>query len=244
MLKTQQQDTEPYWSAAGWWIGLRLSLPILASMVLFGLAVGAAGARAGLSFIDNLLMNVLVFAGVSQMVAFEIWPQVFTWDAVATLTLITAVVNSRMFLASASMHVWLARVPAWQSVPLLYYLTDTSWLVSMRYRADGGRDLAVCASATFLVVMVWLVTVVAGYVLGARVGNPRIYGLDLVMPVFFVVMLVPLWNGRRRAIGWGVAGLVALVSERLLPGWWFIIIGAVTGAVVGGLLEGRRQASA
>jgi len=241
MLKSHRQDIEHYWSAAGWWIGLRLSLPILASMVLFGLAVGAAGARAGLSFVENLLMNVFVFAGVSQMVAFEIWPQTFTWGTVATLTLITAIVNSRMFLASASMHVWLAPLPAWQSVPLLYYLTDTSWLVSMRYRADGGRDVAVCASATLLIVLVWLATTVAGYVLGARVGNPRTYGLDLVMPVFFVVMLVPLWNGPRRAIGWGVAGLVALASERLLPGWWFIIIGAVTGAVVGGLLEGRER---
>jgi predicted branched-subunit amino acid permease len=241
MLKPQRQDTELYWSAAGWWIGLRLTLPILASLVLFGLAVGAAGARAGLSFVDNLLMNVAVLAGMSQMVAFEIWPQTFTWSTVATLTLITAVVNSRMFLASASMHVWLAPLPAWQSVPLLYYLTDTSWLVSMRYRAEGGRDLAVCASATLLIVVVWLATTLGGHVLGARVGNPRSYGLDLVMPIFFVVMLVQLWNGPRRAIGWAVAGAVALASERLLPGWWFIIIGAVTGAVVGGLLETRER---
>ena len=241
MLKPARPEVEPYWSAAGWWVGLRLSLPILASLVLFGLAVGAAGARAGLSFVENLAMNVVVFAGVSQMVALEIWPQTFTWSTVATLTLITAVVNSRMFLASASMHVWLARAPAWQTVPLLYYLTDTSWLVSMRYRAEGGRDLAVCAASTLFIVVVWLAMTVVGYLLGARVGNPRTYGLDLVMPVFFVVMLVPLWNGPRRAVGWAIAGFVALATERLLPGWWFIIVGAVAGAVAGGLLEERRQ---
>jgi predicted branched-subunit amino acid permease len=241
MLTTQQQDTKPYWSAAGWWIGLRLSLPMVAGLVLFGLAVGAAGTRAGLSLVDNLLMNVFVLAGMSQMVALEIWPQTFTWSAVATLALITAVINSRMFLASASMHVWLAPVPAWQSYPILYYLTDTSWLLSMRYRAEGGRDLAVCASATLLIAVLWVLTTTIGYFLGALVGNPRTYGLDLVMPVFFVVMLVPLWKGPRRAIGWGVAGIVALLSERLLPGWWFIIVGSVVGAIAGGLIDERRH---
>ena len=48
------------------------------------------------------------------------------------------------------------------------------------------------------------------------------------MPVFFAAMLVPLWRGPRRAIGWGVAGVVAVAAEHVAAGWWFIIAGAVS----------------
>jgi predicted branched-subunit amino acid permease len=57
------------------------------------------------------------------------------------------------------------------------------------------------------------------------------------MPVFFVTMLVPLWRGARSARPWVVAGSVALVVHALVPGYAFIIAGALSGAVAGALLE-------
>ena len=51
-------------------------------------------------------------------------------------------------------------------------------------------------------------------------------------------MLIPLWQNAprraKRAIGWIVAGVVALAVEHLVPGWWFIIAGAVAGAIAEG----------
>ena len=58
-----------------------------------------------------------------------------------------------------------------------------------------------------------------------------------MLPIFFAAMLVPLWRGPRRAIGWGIAGVVALVASQLVPGWWFIVIGAITGSIVGGFID-------
>jgi predicted branched-subunit amino acid permease len=73
------------------------------------------------------------------------------------------------------------------------------------------------------------------------VVEPKKYGLDLVLPVFFVAMLIPLWSGARRAIGWGVAGIVAVAAEQVLPGYWFVIVGAVSGALVGGFLDDTKE---
>ena len=78
----------------------------------------------------------------------------------------------------------------------------------------------------------------AGYLLGAVIANPRALGLDLVMPVFFAAMLLPLWTGKRRAIGWVAAAAVALIVDALGFGWWFIIAGALAGAVVEGFADG------
>ena len=50
-------------------------------------------------------------------------------------------------------------------------------------------------------------------------------------------MFVPLWRGVRRAIGWAVAGAVALIVSFVVPGWWFIVIGALTGSIVGAFID-------
>ena len=76
-----------------------------------------------------------------------------------------------------------------------------------------------------------------GFLLAGQLADPRKYGVDLVMPAFYAAMLVPAWKGPRRAIPWAVAGVVALAVQHVLPGWWFIIIGSVAGAISAGLMS-------
>ena len=106
----------------------------------------------------------------------------------------------------------------------------------MRYRAEGGSDAGVFAGSAALFYGAWLFATCLGFYAGTMITDPRVYGLDLVMPVFFGVMLVPLWRGARRAIAWVIAGAVALVTEHFVPGWWFIIAGSIAGALAGGFL--------
>lgn len=68
------------------------------------------------------------------------------------------------------------------------------------------------------------------------VSDPHRFGLDLVMPVFFAAMLVPLWRGRRAAVPWAVAGAVALLASKLLPGHLFILAGALSGMLTAALV--------
>jgi predicted branched-subunit amino acid permease len=60
------------------------------------------------------------------------------------------------------------------------------------------------------------------------------------MPSFFAAMLVPMWRGAGRARSWLVAGATALLVDWLLPGWWFIVVGAVAGALAGAFLDDRE----
>jgi predicted branched-subunit amino acid permease len=69
------------------------------------------------------------------------------------------------------------------------------------------------------------------------IADPRRYGIDLVMPIFFAAMLIPLWRGGKAAVAWIVAGVVAVAVHQLAGGWWFIVAGAVAGSVVGGYLD-------
>jgi len=86
---------------------------------------------------------------------------------------------------------------------------------------------------------VWIAGTVAGFLIGAAVADPQRYGLDVILPVFFTALLVPMWRGTRAAVPWAVAGVAALVAAWVLPGGWYIIIGTIAGAIAGGMQDER-----
>jgi 4-azaleucine resistance transporter AzlC len=237
MGSVEQQASAPYWSVAGVNLGLRLIAPVLPIQIMFGLAFGALAAQKGLSLFDATMMSLLVFAGASQFVAMEIWAEPLTFAAIVTLTLVTAMVNMRFFLMSASLRPWLGPLPAWQSYSTLATLTDPGWIAAMRYRAEGGGDAAVFLAGGLAMWVLWIVSTVPGYLIGTLLTDPKSIGLDLVMPAFFTVMLVPLWRGGKRAISWAIAGVVALLMAKFVPGYWFIVGGALAGSIAAGFID-------
>jgi predicted branched-subunit amino acid permease len=145
-----------------------------------------------------------------------------------------------MLLMSAALYPWLKASPPWRIYPTLHLLTDPSWLISMNYRAKGGTDAGVFLGSSVLLGIAWVSATCIGHAGGMLIADPRRYGIDLVMPIFFAAMLVPLWRGGRPAMAWIVAGAVAIAVHQLAGGWWFIVAGAVAGSVVGGLLDDRE----
>jgi predicted branched-subunit amino acid permease len=240
-MSTSDSENPSHWTAAGFRHGLRLGLPVTPGVIAFGLIVGAVAERQGFTFVQHLALTVLVYSGIAQLVMLELWPKLIDLGTVATFAALTAVIGSRMFLMSVAMRPWFGQLPAWKSYPGLFLLTDSSWLIAMRYHGEGGRDPAAYYGAAIIITLGWIAGTVIGYFLGGFVVEPKTYGLDLVLPVFFAAMLIPLWSGARRAIGWGVAGAVAVTAQQVLPGYWFIIVGAVCGALAGGFLDDAKE---
>jgi len=158
------------------------------------------------------------------------------------LTLLEAVLMSGLVYAGASQFVALemwSDLPAWQSYPSLFTITDPGWLIAMHYHSKGGRDASILVGGGLAFWVLWVASCVPGYLLGAMVTDQKRFGLDVIMPAFFVVMLVPMWRGARAAIPWAIAGAVALLVAALVPGWWFIMAGAIAGSVAGGFIDER-----
>lgn len=226
-----------HWSAEGYAVGVRLAVPIMPVMAIFGLAFGAIAAQRGLSAVEASLMSALMFAGASQFVAVEMWAESLTFAGIVTLVLVTATVNMRFVLMGASLRPWLGSLPAWQIYPALAVMTDPGWLMALRYRSGGGANAATFFASGFALWLIWIGSTTLGYYLGTLVSDPKALGLDLVLPTFFIVMLVPLWRGVRRAVSWAAGGAVALLAAELVAGWWFIILGAIAGSITAGFLD-------
>jgi predicted branched-subunit amino acid permease len=220
--------------------GARLTLPLLPGVSVFASAFGAAAAQKGLTFAEALAMSAFVYAGASQMVALELWREAWSLSTILAITTVTAVVNARMILMGAAIQPWLAGAPTSRTVINLFFLTDANWLLGMRYRAEGGNDHGMLLGVGLVLWLVWTLATIPGYLAGALVAEPARFGLDLVMPVFFSAMLVPLWKGPRLALPWAFGGLVALAVQAFVPGYSFIIAGALAGALAGVFVDDPR----
>ena len=227
----------PSFTFAGCLRGARLTLPVLPGVLVFATAFGAAAAQKGLSLVQAMAVSTFVFAGASQMVALELWQQTWSLSTILAITTVTAVINARMILMGAAIQPWLAPEPKPRLALNLFFLTDANWLIGTRYHQDGGRDIGVLFGAGVALWAVWAAATLPGFLAGSLVPEPKRFGLDLVMPIFFAAMLVPLWRGLRPARPWAVAGAVALAVHALVPGYAFIIAGALSGALAAALLD-------
>lgn len=239
------ESDHPLLTRAGIMLGFRMIIPALPGVIVFAAAFGAAASAKGLTLLETTVMSAAVYAGMAQMVTLEAWPQTgasWTWAMVAGLAALTAVINSRMVLQGASLYPWLSSHPNGLNAAQLFFLTDANWLVGSRYHAEGGRDLGVLIGAGFALWVLWIIFTVPGHMAGALVSDPKRLALDLVMPIFFAALLVPLWRGRRAAVPWVVAGLVALAVSKLLPGHVFIMAGAISGMLTAALMPGEEGA--
>ena len=229
--------SRPSFSSAGLAHGARAALPLFPGFIVFSMAFGAAAAQKGLSLGEALGMTAFVYAGAAQMVGLEIWQEVWSPGALLTIVTVTAVINARLVLLGATLQPWLRNEPLARTALNLFVVTDAGWIIATRYHSEGGRDVGVLLGTGLVLWLVWFLASLAGYFAGALVPEPKRFGLDLVMPVYFAAMLVPLWKGARPALPWLVAGMVALTVHALVPGYVFIIAGALAGVAAAMVME-------
>jgi 4-azaleucine resistance transporter AzlC len=222
---------------AGCLRGAQYCIPLLPGAIAFGAVFGTVAAQKGLTLLETLLINSFVFAGASQFVAMEIYSSPMTWGMVLAMTGVVAAVNMRMLLIGASLRPWLGQVSGFKTYPALYFLTDINWLLSLREYDKGERDWGIYLGSGLCLWCVWALAALPGYFFGSLVSDPKVWGLDVVMPAFFIALLVPLWRGKRQTVSWALAGFVAVSTWYLLGGYWGILTGAVSGALAGAFFD-------
>lgn len=235
-MPAELSSDRPTLTWAGFVTGARWMVPLILPVSIFGLAVGAVAAQKGLTLVELSLMNALVYAGASQLVALGLWPEHWNGPAVMAIALVTLTVNARLLLMSAAFRPWFGQANPVVAYGALLTLTDANYIAGQRYYAEGGRDLGMFIGAGLLLWVVWIVAPIPGYLAGRLIHDSRAFGVDLVMPVYFSAMVARLWQGRDDSLGWLVAGLVGLAVQRWQGGTLHVVIGSLAGMIVVALL--------
>jgi 4-azaleucine resistance transporter AzlC len=222
---------------AGVLLGAKRTIPIAISAFAIGIVFGVLARQAKLSVLDALLMSALVYAGASQFVALSLWTVIPF--PVTTIILTTFIVNMRHLLMGASLRPWFSKLSPLKIYSSVFFMVDESWALTMSDFAKGGRDAGFLLGSGFILYIAWVSSAVIGRTVGAWIQNPAQWGLDFAFTAVFIALLVGMWKGKSNLLPWAVAAIVAVAAAHLLPGKWYILLGGITGSVVGAFTDAK-----
>jgi predicted branched-subunit amino acid permease len=88
--------------------------------------------------------------------------------------------------------------------------------------------------------LAWCCGTMAGHRLGAVISKPEQFGLDFAFVAVFTALVFSFWRGRKDLLPWVVTAVLAVVSEKFIPGKWYILVGGVGGALLTALLPVKK----
>lgn len=206
------------------------SLPLVVGVVPWGVVTGVAMISAGLSSVQAIGMNVLVFAGSSQL---AVLPLLIAKAPLWVMYVTALLVNLRYFIYSAVLAPFFAPLSRpWRA--LLSYITvdGVFAMFAGRFRpGDGHRHKHwFYLGGSALMWVCWQIAGLVGIFGGTLI--PRNWSLDLAATLALIALLMPLLFDRAVVCGAIVAAAVSLAAVRM-PMNLGILLAVVAGVIVG-----------
>lgn len=223
---------------AAWREGFQAGLPTLFGIAAWGLVVGVAMVKAGLSIPQSLGMTLLVFAGSAQLASL---PLIAAGAPVWVVFATALVVNLRFLIFSALLAPHFAHLPWNQRFALGYVSGDISVaLFLQRYpdEAPAPGKLSYLKGLMYPNWVAWQAGSIAGIFLGSAV--PAQWGLGFAGTLAIICIMVPLVVNKAALCGVAVAGAVAVLAYALpykLGLLLAVLLGMLTAMAVEETLE-------
>ena len=216
-----------------WNEGFKTGLPTLFGIAAWGLVVGIAMVKSGLTVPQSLGMTLLVFAGSAQLASLPlIAAQAPIWVIFAT----ALVVNLRFVIFSALLGPHFAHLPWRQRFYLGYISGDlTVALFLQRYPtlAPVAGKLSYLKGLMYPNWFAWQIGSVIGIFLGSAV--PAEWGLGFAGTLAILCIMVPLMINNAALCGVLVAGAISVLAYDLpykLGLLLAVLVGMVTAMVI------------
>lgn len=218
--------------------GAVANIPLGISAITYGGVLGVLSAQNGVSWAEMNLMNVLMFAGSAQFVMVDMWQEPLSIWAIGMAVF---VINLRYLLIGASLQTVFQGYPLRYKALFMHLVADENWAVTIAEHRKRGVTPFFLFGGGVLLLCCWSFGTLSGNLLGGFIQNPERYGLDFAFVAVFAALALSLWRGKQDIVGWLVAAVLAFVTEKYLPGKWYIVIGGVGGALVPAWTEYVRK---
>lgn len=211
-------------------------LPVQLGVIPFGLVCGVIAVDVGFSPFEASAMSLIVFAGASQLVVF----QLLSIGAPLLVVILSAImINLRFLMYGAGIAPYFAALSRrWKAV-LSYILTDQMFAVFvLRFEKRPDEENAHWFFFGGAVSMwaSWQIATIVGAIMGARV--PESWSLDFAAPLTFMAIAMPGIKDRATVAAALVAGSIAVMAGGM-PLELGLITAALSGVAAGVAVEGR-----
>jgi len=193
--------------------GMQGSLPILIGVIPFAMITGVGAVSVGLSFWETMGMSVLVFAGASQLVVFQLMSAGTPW---IIMVLTAWVVNVRFTMYSATLAPYLQKLSTGRKAMLAYMLSDQAFGVSLSRFVSTEREMDhrwYYFGSALLIWVLWQIGAAAGALLGSLV--PASWGFDFAFPLSFMALMFAALHDRPTVVAALTGGITAVLAKGL-----------------------------
>ena len=198
-------------------LGIRATAQIAAGTGAWGLMMGVAMVKSGMSALEAVLMTFLVFAGSAQLAAI---PLIIAGAPLWVILATAFCVNLRFVVFSLHLRPFLMHLPRWRRLVNGFFTADMTYAIFTRRFArpagdDEGRlaQEAYLAGNYFLTWTTWTASSVAGVFLGNLV--PSEWGLGFAGVLCLLGILCSLATTPLRMLAAAVAAAVAIAAYAL-----------------------------
>ncbi|MFN8381036.1 MAG: AzlC family ABC transporter permease [Anaerolineales bacterium] len=193
--------------------GMRGTLPILIGVIPFAMITGVAAVSVGLTLSETMGMSVLVFAGASQLVVFQLMSAGSPW---IIMVLTAWVVNVRFTMYSATLAPYLQKLSTGRKALLAYMLSDQAFGISLSHFIATKEEMDhrwYYFGSALLIWVAWQISALIGALLGSLV--PASWGFDFAFPLSFMALMFAALRDRPTVIAALVGGFIAVLAKGL-----------------------------
>lgn len=212
-------------------------LPLLVGVIPFGVVAGAVPIKDHLGAGAAIGASTIIFAGASQLALFD----ALNHGGSALVAAVAAwTINARLLLYSASLAPHLADEPLRKRLLVGYLLTDQAYAAAIgRYALDPDLESEwrwrYIVGGGFMLWASWQLSTIAGVLIGTSL--PADAPVEDIVPLVFLVLLVPMLKTKPAWTACIVGGVVALVAADLGAGGLATLIGGLAGVTAGALVD-------
>lgn len=212
--------------------GFVAMMPLWLGAIPSGIAFGAAARGGGLGAFEAQAMSLTVFSAAAQMasIAGDV-------DGRSTLLVIVTALALNAHLPLLGAAIDRERTPGWRErLPLAWFLTDGSFAIAA---ARGRLSGPVIVGAGASMYLAWNAGTAAGLLAGEAMPESWRTGIDLVVPLSFLAVLVPLLRSSSMLAVAAGATVVTVAAGRIAPAGVTVLLAGLIGALLGARLSGR-----
>ena len=195
-------------SPGGYTAGVRAAMPLALPTLLVGVSFGALAQTLDWGVVAPVVASIVIFSASAQ---FAIASVLGAGGGAVSAVVAAALVNARFLPMGASVAGELRGSRARRAVEA-QAVVDASWALASR--GHGRFDREVLIGATIPQFVAWVAGTVLGVAAGSAIGDLETFGLDVLIPAFFVVLLRDELRTRRAV---QVAALAAALTLAFVP---------------------------
>ncbi len=219
----------------------RQTLPIVLGYVTVGFAYGVLAQKVGISFVNTILMSVIVYAGSAQLIAVGL-----IGSSLAPVSIIatTFIVNLRHLLMSAALSPGLKSWSKLEIAAFTAQITDESFALHSQRFAEAKPNTPARKRDCFVVNVIahcgWIAGSWLGFSAGTLILDVRPLSLDFALPAMFIALLVGQVKNWLHILIAVLSGSIAVTLLLLGVDQWNVIIATVATALLGAFLQGNK----